>query len=148
MRFIPFAFMKIDSNPVLPTTFLFVDLTLIPGSSTGINTFNVYFNGVLQQSVTVTGDTYNGGNSFNMRFAPPDNTLVKCEQVTNYTQKSFMRLGAGFDKRCCRTIGVGNPQILCDTWVNNVSKFTGGANGFSVQCENQLCTTSLNCTTC
>lgn len=125
------------------TAFFQIDLQLV--GSGQVNTFNVYKGGVLYDTVTTTGSTYNGSAIYRMYFSPANGQQIKFER-TGYNVTSGLELGLGFDKRCCNT---STSIVLCDTWVNNTSKFTGGTN-FAKWFIRSSCTSPspLNCTTC
>jgi hypothetical protein len=125
-----------------PTAFFQFDLTHVsPGE---LNTFNVYLGGSLFQSITTTGNTYNGSAIGIINFTPSDGQQVKFER-TGDLKRTQINLGAlGFDKRCCNT---STSIILCDTWVNNISEFTGGVNFAKWFVQLGTCS-PLNCTTC
>jgi hypothetical protein len=123
------------------TAFFQFDITLV-GSGL-VNTFNVYKGGVLFDSITTTGSTYNGSKVIRMYFSPSNGQQIKFER-TGYNTTSGLELGLGFDKRCCNT---STSIVLCDTWVNNTSKFTGTTN-FAKWFVSSCSTPPLNCTTC
>ena len=138
----------VTPTPTPSSGLMYFQIDLALASNNTINNFKLYSGTTLFSEITTTGNTYNGSQLPKMYMSPSDGTVVKCVHTTTYTQKSFLRLGLGDDKRCCVTITNGQSNILCDTWVNSTSKFTGGVDYMSVQVENQNCTTSLNCTTC
>ena len=138
----------VTPTPTPSSGLMYYQIDLALASNGTINNFKLYSGTTLFSEITTTGNTYNGSQLIKMYMSPTNGTVVKCVHTTTYTQKSFLRLGLGFDKRCCVTITNGQSNILCDTWVDSTSKFTGGVDYMSVQVENQNCTTSLNCTTC
>lgn len=135
-------------TPTPSSGLMYYEIDLALASNGTINTFQLYSGSTLYSQITTTGSTYNGSQLIKMYMSPTNGTVVKCVHTTTYTQKSYLRLGLGFDKRCCVNLTSGQSNILCDTWVNTTSKFTGGVDYMKVQVENQDCTSSLNCTTC
>ena len=114
------------------TAFYQFDIALVsPGV---VNTFNVYKGGVLYSSIT------------RMYFTPSDGQQIKFERTGPAFNYSGLELGLGSTKRCCNNL---TSIILCDTWINNTSKFSDGFN-YAKWFVKGNCSSPppLNCTTC